>query len=285
MFLLKDKRSESWSYQISKIIESINVFYSICRPLDAKDEADPGLDTMYSERVSYKFLNPETRINLSNSIKMVDMLFALLQLTLNQKRSEPFFVYGHIKIKNLLDLIEGIVSHDSLKQSSSYVEYLGLNVQDFNVFLIHAKVRALETLSQMVASMDLIDHYSWLRACCNKLLESGDIMTSNTLLFQTLKTMNTIMRKYPGCCAKISIDLLFKNRYIIKPGMISHVMTMMKTLLLRKDTTVVKMSGQGKFKAGLLANEATKDLSPEYKGMSTTDLESRLMNYLEFLLC
>jgi len=101
MFLLKDKRSEAWQIQISKIVDSINGFWGICMPASVDNLKD--IDTSYRDFVTYKFISPEEGITLSSSLFMMKLLFTLLKFTLNQSRNEPYFIYGQIKLRELLD--------------------------------------------------------------------------------------------------------------------------------------------------------------------------------------
>lgn len=185
IFLLKDKRSESWCYQISKIVDSITGFWTICRPLDAEKIQEDNIEKLYSQFVFYQFLDPKKQISLNNSVKMMEMLFALLKMTLNQGKNEPYFLYGHMKTFELLQCFEGILSQAQIKSKKSTTAYFGLNVFEFNILLTKCKINALQTLRQMVISFNLLDHVSWLRKCLEKLLNSDEIMQCENLLKET----------------------------------------------------------------------------------------------------
>lgn len=283
MFLLKDKRSEAWCFQITKIVDSINGFWAVCRPIDAEHQEDSNLEKMFEQFVSYKFLDAKTSITLDNSIRMMKMLFALLKFTLNHERNEPHFVYGSLRFEDLLECIEGIVSQPNLRPKGSTTAYLGLNVYEFNVFLTHCKINALELLRQLILSFNMVDYLPWIRTCMSNLLHSEDIMQSNNLLYETLETMKVCVRKFKFGFGKIALSLLLKSQYIIHPSIIQHALTLMKTLLLRQDKTIIRMNDQTKLKAGLLVNESNRDLAPEYANFTTKEVETRLHEYLSFL--
>lgn len=190
IFLMKDKRSESWCLQINRIVDSISGFWAICRPIDAEHQQDTNLEEMYENYVFYKFLDPKEPITLPNAILMMRMLFTLLKLTLNQQRNEPHFLYGHLKIEELLLCLEGIISQQSLRPKASTTTYLGLTVHEFNIFLTHCKINALEVLKQSIHCLNLFDHLHWLKTCMENLLNSEDIMQSHNLLHETLDTLS-----------------------------------------------------------------------------------------------
>lgn len=133
MFLLSNTRSEAWTNQISRIVDSINGFWSVCLPVDASKENEESLHNKYDSFVIYKFIRTNDKITLSNSLQMMKSLFTLLKLTLNQSRAEPYFVYGAIKMNELLQCLEGIISAQKFDVKASTTTYLGLTPFEFNI--------------------------------------------------------------------------------------------------------------------------------------------------------
>jgi hypothetical protein len=281
--LLKDKRPEAWCIQISKIVDSITGFWTICRPVDAEKLQDDNIEQVYSKYVFYQFLGPKKQITLSNSTKMMEMLFALLKMTLNQGKNEPYFLYGHLKAFELLQCFEGILSQSQVRSKKSTTAYLGLNVSEFNNLLTKCKINALQVLRQMVMSFNLLDHVSWLRRCLEKTLNSEEIMQSENLLKETFRLFGDCINTFKFGFGRPAVNLLVKSDFIIHPNLLYHIMTILKIILLREDTTIVKMGGKTRLKAGLKVDENMRDLAPEFEKFSTKVLEERLHLYLSFL--
>lgn len=74
-----------------------------------------------------------------------------------------------------------------------------------------------------------------------------------------------------------------KSDFIIHPNLLHHIMTILKIILLREDTTIVKMGGKSRLKAGLKVDEKMRDLAPEFEKIGIKILEEKLRLYLAFL--
>lgn len=152
------------------------------------------------------------------------MYFTLLELTLNQSRTQTGFLIGSMGIKQLVDFLEGILSHPKMSEKGSTTQYEGLNVRDFNILLIHSKVYALEMVRILINMPTIECHLDWMIKTINYLLLSDEIMENNALLQGTLRTLMQLMAKFGFNFARISVNLLISDRYIIKPGLLQHIM-------------------------------------------------------------
>ena len=250
LFLLKDKKTEGWCIQISKIVDSINGFWSICIPIDINKERENNIEEKYEKLITYKFIKNKEKITLANSVSMMNMLFALLRFTLNQSKNDPYFIYGSIKMKELLQCLEGIISQEKFDPKGSISAYLGLTAFEFNIFLTHWKINVWELLRQIVLSFNMVDHLGWLRKWMNSLLKSEDTMESHNLMCESLALLKAWIKQYRFGFAKIAVGLIVKGQYVITPDLLNHVLTLLKIILLRKDITQIKIEGS-KLKAGL----------------------------------
>ena len=68
---------------------------------------------------------------------MMNYLFTLLKFTLNQSKSDPHLIFGSMKIKEILHLLERIISQEKLDPKGSITAYLGLTAFEFNLFITH----------------------------------------------------------------------------------------------------------------------------------------------------
>ena len=236
--------------QVSKIVDSINGFWSVCLPVDASKETEENLQNKYESFVSYKFINPKEKITLSNSLKMMKHLFTLLKLTLNQSRIEPYFVHGTLKMNELLQCLEGIISAQKFDTKGNVENYLGLTPFEFNILWVHWKIDALETLRQIVLSYNIIDHFAWLKRWIDCVLKSEVTIESHNLMWESLALLQAWINKFGFGMAKIAINVLVKGKYLVSPDLMNHILTLFKIVLLRKDKTQIKIEGS-KLKVGL----------------------------------
>ena len=250
MFLFWDKRTEGWWAQISKIVDSINGFWDVCIPVNVGKDNEDFLKIKYESYVTYKFNDPNDKITLSNSLTMMKYLFTLLRFSLNQSRNEPYLIHGSIKMNELLQCLEGIISKNKFDPKGSVTSYLGLTAFEFNIFLTHWKIDALETLRQIVVSYNMIDHFSWLKKWIECVLKSESTIESHNLMWEVLTLLRTWIEQYKFGFARIAISVLVNGKYIISPDIMNHILTLLKIILLRKDKTQIKMEGS-KLKAGL----------------------------------
>jgi hypothetical protein len=152
------------------------------------------------------------------------MYFTLLELTLNQNRTQNGFILGSMKIKQLVDFMEGILSHPKMTEKGSTTQYEGLNVKDFNILLVHSKVHSLKLARILINLPTMECHLDWMTKTINYLLLSDEIMENQALLEVTLQTLMLLMSKYGLNFARISANLLISDRYIIKPNLLQHIM-------------------------------------------------------------
>ena len=284
IFLIKDRRSESYCTQIQRIIHSISGFYSFLRPKNPEEDGiTSSPEELYRDFVHYKFLGEDPIINLQRSARMMDLLFALLKTTLNQKKNMPYFKDGKIKITEILNNLEGILSQVKLQNRRGAIAHMGLDIPGFNSLLTQLKINSLQCLRLLAYSRRLYDHVAWVKNCLTKVLGQEEIMESHSLLNEVFSFFKDCIQSFGFGVQGPANSLLVNSNFIIHPDLMNHIMTMLKIVLLRKDTTIVKVNTYSSLKAGLRVDENMRDLSPEYEKLSTENIEDRLFMYLDFL--
>ena len=108
-------------------------------------------------------------------------------------------------------------------------------------------------------------------------------MESHSLLNEVFSFFKDCIQSFGFGVQGPANSLLVNSNFIIHPDLMNHIMTMLKIVLLRKDTTIVKVNTYSSLKAGLRVDENMRDLSPEYEKLSTENIEDRLFMYLDFL--
>mmetsp|Transcript_2120 Transcript_2120/g.1990 ORF Transcript_2120/g.1990 Transcript_2120/m.1990 type:complete len:340 (-) Transcript_2120:201-1220(-) len=282
VFMIKDKRAESYAMQVQTILDSINGFYRFIKPEESKNVEQKSVES-YREFVRYHFLGKEPNYSFSAYQRMVDLLFALLKTTLNQKKNIPYFKFLKININDVLNNLEGILSENAMDPSKSSLILDGLSAEDFNALLPVMKIQAMQCLRILLNSGRLTDKVSWIRKCIYIMLNNDSIMRSHSLLTEFFDFFKDCIRVFKYGLSSLAGSLWMNSTFIIHPDIMNHILAMIKIILLRVDKTVVKVTGYTSLKAGLKVDENMKDVSPEYTNMSTVEIEARLKVYLSFV--
>lgn len=280
MFIVKDKRQESWKIQLTSIIDSINAFWALSRPTNLNVQQTTNLDTLYTDCVFYKFVDISFKVNLSSALRTMKMLFALLKMTLNEQQNEPYFIYGEISFGEILECLEGILTQQPFVPGSSITSsHIGLSALEFNLLCTHCKIDALETLRVLIYSYNLTDNIPWLRRCFEHLFKSEEILESHNLMQEAMLTLQYAVEKFKFGFYKITFNILLRD-----PDILHHILVLLKSVILRSDKSMIEVEDT-KLKAGLKIHEKAKDLSKMYVTYTTERLNSKLFSYLKLLYC
>lgn len=284
VYLMKDKRIESYSQQVTNILISIGSFYCYIRPIDVKSENEVRQNKLiYDESAFYKFLDSNEVLTVQKCMKALDLLFTLLKLTLSHGRNPALFKYSKVDLQRLMDDLEGPITQEPMRDESHHVVYYGLDTHSFNTLLPVLKIHCIQCLRITLHNGWIFEKSSWVKRCLSHILNQECIMQSPALLHEVMSLLNDSMKIYKHGVRKEMTSLLINSDYIIYPDLMTHVITMIKIILLREDKTILTVGSYSSLSAGLKVDESTQDLSPEYKNMSTLAIQTRLVHYLNFV--